>query len=69
MIEKCYSSKLYNYLKLNKIYSLKIISNISYEIVIFRSDEEIKVEDLTRYDIRIFDMDALLSEVLGSYEK
>ena len=69
MIEKCYSLKLYNYLKLKKIYPLKIISNISYEIVIFRSDEEIKVEDLTRYDIRSFDMDSSLSEVLGSYEK
>ena len=69
MIEKCYSSKLYNYLKLKKIYPLKIISNISYGIVIFISDEEIKVEDLTRYDIRTFDMDSSLSEVLGSYEK
>ena len=25
MIEKCYSSKLYNYLKLNKIYPLKLL--------------------------------------------
>lgn len=69
MIEKYYSSKLYNYLKLKKFYPLKIISNISYGIVVFRSDEEIKVEDLTRYDIRTFDIDSSVSEVLGSYEK